>query len=314
MAPLRPYWKGYLKLSLVSCPIAVYSATSTSERVAFKQINRKTGHRLRQQLVDDETGDVIEASDKSRGYEVAKYEYMMVEDDELEAIAIESNQTIEIDSFVPRAQIDERFLDSPYYLVPEDRVGQDAFAVIREAMRGKEMVAIGRIVLAKRERVMMLKPWEKGLIGTTLRYASEVRDTAAYFGELPDIAVPADMLQLAEHILETKAADFEPAQFRDRYEDAVVAMLKAKQAGRTPSTEAPRFADRKIVDLMEALKRSLAATPKPAEAIKPAKGKKAGKAPGKRSGQGEMLLPIAGTKAAATLAAVKPKPSSRKAG
>ena len=140
---------------------------------------------------------------------------------------------------MPRAQIDERFLDSSYYLIPDDRVGQDAFAVIRDAMRDKDMVAIGRIVLAKRERVIMLQPWDKGLLGTTLRYAYEVRDQSLYFDDLPDIKVPKDMLLLAEHILDSKAADFDPSQFQDRYEEAVVAMIKSKQAGMPPATAKP---------------------------------------------------------------------------
>ena len=290
MAPPRPYWKGYLKLSLVSCPIAVYSATSSSERVTFRQINRQTGNRLKQQLVDEGTGDAVDSTDKARGYEVAKHTYLLVEDDEIDAVSIESNQTIDIDRFVPRAQIDERFLDSPYYLVPDDKVGQDAFAVIRDAMRGKDMVAIGRVVLAKRERVLMLQPWDKGLLGTTLRFAYEVRESAAYFEDLPAVDVPKDMLKLAEHILESKAGDFDPTQFQDRYEDAVVAMLKSKQAGMPTSTEKPTFGDNKVVDLMEALKRSLAKTAKPADTIK-------AKKPRKRiEGQREMLLPISGKK------------------
>ena len=308
MALPRPYWKGYLKLSLVSCPVAVYSAASSSERVAFRQINRQTGNRLKQQLVDEHTGDVVEAADKGRGYEVARHEYMLVDDDELEAVAIESNHTIDIDSFVPRAQIDERYYESPYYLVPDDRVGQDAFAVIREAMRGKDLVAIGRIVLAKRERPMMLQAWGKGLLGTTLRFANEVRDPAAYFGALPDIAVPKDMLTLAEHILDSKAADFDPSQFKDRYEDAVVAMLKTKQAGMPTSTTKPAFADRKVVDLMEALKRSIAGTSKPAEVVK-------AKKPRKRVlGQGEMLLPISGKGPAKPAATVDVPAKARQTG
>lgn len=158
MAPARPYWKGYLKLSLVSCPIALYTGTSSTERVSFRQINKKTGNRLRQQLVDEVTREPIEGFAKGRGYEYAKNAYIPVDDDELDAIAIESNHTIEIDSFVPREQIDERYLDTPYYIAPNDQAGQDAFAVIREAMRGKGMVALGRVVLSKRERVIMLEP------------------------------------------------------------------------------------------------------------------------------------------------------------
>jgi DNA end-binding protein Ku len=290
MAPARPYWKGYLKLSLVSCPIALYSATSSSERVAFRQINKKTGNRLKQQLIDEETGDVVDAADKGRGFEVAKRTFVPIEDDELDAISIESNHTIDIDSFVPRAQIDERYLDGNYYLIPNDRVGQDAFAVIRDAMRGKDMVAMGRVVIAKRERVIMLQPWGKGLLGTTLRYPYEVRDPALYFDEFPDIAIPKDMLQLAEHILDSKAADFEPSKFQDRYEDAVVAMIQSKRAG-MPQT-APKSepsAGANVINLMEALKRSLAAeAPTPPPATKTKK-------PRKRIGrQREMLLPISG--------------------
>jgi DNA end-binding protein Ku len=230
MAP-RPYWKGYLKLSLVACPVSVFTATTSSERVSFRQINRKTGNRLRQQLVDDETREVVDAADKVRGYEVDKGVYIQVDDEEIEALEVESNHTIDIDSFVPRAQIDERYLDSSYYIAPNDQVGREAFAVIREAMRGKDMVALGRIVLAKRERVIALQPWENGLLGTTLRYAYEVRNAAEYFDEIPATKVPKDMLQLAEHILDSKAGDFDPASFVDHYEEAVVEMLKHKQAG-----------------------------------------------------------------------------------
>ena len=228
MAPARPYWKGYLKLSLVSCPIALYSGTSSTERVSFRQINKKTGNRLRQQLVDEITREPVEGPDKGRGYEYSKNAYIPVDDDELDAIAIESNHTIEIDSFVPREQIDERYLDSPYYITPNDQVGQDAFAVIREAMRGKGTVALGRVVLAKRERVIMLQPWDKGLMGTTLRYPYEIRDAKEYFDDIPNVKVEPDMLKLAEHILQSKAADFDPAQFVDHYEEAVVDMLKKK--------------------------------------------------------------------------------------
>ena len=317
MAPSRPYWKGYLKLSLVSCPVAVYSATSSAERVAFRQINKKTGNRLKQQLIDEETGDVVDAADKGRGFEVAKRTYVAIDDEELDAISIESNHTIEIDSFVPRAQIDERYLDGNYYLVPNDRVGQDAFAVIREAMRGKDMVALGRVVMAKRERVIMLQPWGKGLLGTTLRYPYEVRDAAPYFDELPDIAIPKDMLQLAEHILDSKAADFDPSSFQDRYEDAVVAMIQAKRAGMPQAApKAISAGSGNVVSLMDALKRSLAA-----DAAKPAPAAKAKKPRKRIEGQGEMLLPISGkgpTKVAAEKPATPAKPAKattgRKAG
>jgi DNA end-binding protein Ku len=308
VAAPRPYWKGYLKLSLVSCPIALYAATSSSERVSFRQINRKTGNRLRQQLIDDVTREPVEAGEKGRGYEVAKNQYILIEDDEIDAVAVESNHTIEIDSFVPRAEMDERYLDSPYYLVPDDRVGQEAFAVIRDAMRGKDMVALGRVVLAKRERVIMLQPWDKGLMGTTLRYAYEVRDTADLFSGIQDMKIAKDMLALAEHILETKAGEFDPENFHDRYEDAVVEMLRRKQAGMPAEVAKPAAPQGNVVSLMDALKKSLAA-----EAKVPVAAGKAKKPSRKKVvGQREMLLPIAGKgagKAEAAKAAAKPVPA-----
>src|SRR5258708_4740150 len=163
---MRPYWKGYLKLALVSCPIALHAACSTAERIAFRQINKATGNRLRQQLIDEEPREPVAPEHKGRGYEIAKGEYLIVEDAELEAIEIESTHTIEIDSFVPRSEIDQRFFDTPYYIMPTAPVGQEAFTVIREAMRGKRMVALGRLVLAQRERVIALEPHDKGLLGT----------------------------------------------------------------------------------------------------------------------------------------------------
>jgi DNA end-binding protein Ku len=238
MAP-RAYWKGYLKLSLVSCPIALNPATSSSECVSFRQINKKTGNRLRQQLVDDETREPVDSEDRGMGYEVGKNEYLLIDDEELEALEIESNHTIDIDSFVPAAQIDKRFYDSPYYIVPSDKVGQEAFAVIRDAMKGKGMVALGRVVVSKRERVIALEPHGKGLLGTTLHYPYEVRKEEEYFEDIPDIKVPAEMLKLAEHILETKAGDFDPSQFKDHYEEAVVELIRKKEH---PSQERQRTA------------------------------------------------------------------------
>src|SRR6266581_9779962 len=198
---MRPYWKGYLKLALVSCPIALHAACSTSERIAFRQINKATGHRLRQQLIDEETREPVPPEQKGRGYEIAKGQYLVIEDEELERIEIESTHVIEIDSFVPRQEIDQRFFDTPYYVTPNEPVAQEAFAVIREAMRQKTMVALGRLVLAKRERVIALEPYGKGLLATTLRYPYEVRDAKDYFGDLPEPTIAPEMLTLAEHIL-----------------------------------------------------------------------------------------------------------------
>src|SRR5262249_46850369 len=229
----RPYWKGYLKLALVSCPIALHAACSSAERIAFRQINKATGNRLRHQLIDEETREPVAPEHKGRGYEVAKGQYLIVEDAELEAIEIESTHTIEIDRFVPHCSIDQRFFDSPYYVTPSEPVGQEAFAVMREAMRGKGMVALGRLVLSKRERVIALEPYDKGLLGTTLRYPYEVRKAEDYFCDLPDLTIAPDMLRLAEHILDSKASEFDPASFRDRYEEALLA--HQGQAGRCRS-------------------------------------------------------------------------------
>jgi len=309
VAPARPYWKGYLKLSLVSCPIALYAATSSTERVAFRQISKKTGNRRRHQLIYDVTRDPIDPDEKGRGFEVGKNQYLLIENDELEAVTIESNHTIEIDSFVPREQMDERYLDSPYYLVPNEPVGQEAFAVIRDAMRGKDMVALGRIVLAKRERVVMLQPWDKGLVGTTLRYPYEVRDTKDYFDDIPDMKLPKDMLQLAEHILETKAGDFEPEKFEDRYENAVVEMIQRKRAGIPVPTERIAAPAPNVVSLMDALKRSLAT--EEAKSSEPAAKVKKGKK--RAAGQREMLLPIAGKGTAREAAKEKAKEPARPA-
>jgi DNA end-binding protein Ku len=256
MAP-RAYWKGYLKLSLVSCPIALYPATSSSERVSFNRINKKTGNRLKQQNVDSETGAPVEKEDVGRGYEVGKGQYIQVEDDELEKVRIESSHTIDIDSFVPRSEIDDRYLDSPYYISPTDQVGQEAFAVIRDVIRDKKMVALGRIVLTRREHVIMLEAFDKGLLGTTLRYAYEVRDQAAYFEDVPDLKLPGEMRELAAHIVDSKATHFEPTKFQDHYETALVELLRAKQAGRAPPAPKEEAAPQRVINLMDALRASI---------------------------------------------------------
>jgi DNA end-binding protein Ku len=270
----RPYWKGYLKLSLVSCPISVHAACSSSERISFRQINRRTGNRLRQQLVDEETREPVEGSEKARGYEIGKNQFLLVEDEELEAIEIESTHTIDIDSFVPRSEIDQRFFDTPYYITPNDPVGQDAFAVIREAMRCKALVALGRIVLSKRERVIALEPHDKGLIGTTLRYASEVRHAKDYFADIPELTPAPELLRLSEHILDSKLAAFDPSAFRDRYEEALMAHLKAKQAGLPPLPKQSWAVPSRVINLMEALRRSIAADKKPEPPRRPASARK----------------------------------------
>ena len=193
-----------------------------------------------------------------RGYEYAKNAYIPVDDDELDAIAIESNHTIEIDSFVPREQIDERYLDSPYYITPNDPVGLEAFGLIREAMRREDRAALGRVVLGKRERVIMLQPWDNGLMGTTLRYPYDIRNAKDYFADIPHVTLDPDMRKLAEHILQSKATDFDPSRFVDRYEEAVAEMLKTKQAGMLVPREHAAPRPQNVENLMDALRRSMA--------------------------------------------------------
>jgi len=256
MAP-RAYWKGYLKLSLVSCPVALYPASSSSERVSFNRINSKTGNRLKQQMVDAESGEPVDKENISRGYEYAKGQYIIVEDDELEKIKIESTHTIEIDSFVPRDEIDDRYMGNPYYLAPTDQVGQEAFSVIRDVMREKKMVGLGRVVLTRREHVVMLEPFDKGVLATTLRYAYEVRDQKEYFEDIPTLKLPAEMMKLAAHILDTKADHFDPKKFEDHYETALVELLKTKEAGKPVQTIGEEKAAPRVINLMDALRASI---------------------------------------------------------
>jgi DNA end-binding protein Ku len=278
MAP-RANWKGYLKLSLVSCSVALYPATTTSSRIRFNVINRKTGNRVRHQVVDEESGEPVETEDRVKGYKVAGNDYVLLEDDELEKVALESTHTIDIEAFVPREEVDGIFLDESYYLVPDDRVADEAFSVIREAMRKQDLVGLARVVLYRRERLLMLQPRGKGLVATALRYRTEVRDEKAYFDDIPDIKIPPDMLELATHILKSKKAHFDPSKFEDRYEEALGDLIKAKRAGKAPP-EAPAQRPSNVINLMDALRRSVQAEGKEA----PQRRRPAKKAPATRKG------------------------------
>src|SRR6195952_968472 len=255
MAP-RANWKGFLRLSLVTCPVALYPATSDSEKISFNQINKKTGHRIKYAKVDADTGEEVSNDDIIKGFKVDTDTYIEVSKDELENIALESTRTIDINEFVPKQSIDPRYLIRPYYLVPDGKVGHDAFAVIRETIRNMNMVAIGRVVLTSREHIIALEPLDKGLMGTLLRYPYEVRDEAEYFDEIQDVKVTKDMLDLAKHIVNQKAGDFEPEKFEDHYETALVELINQKRAGKTIAKKV-RPAGDNVVDLMEALRRSV---------------------------------------------------------
>src|SRR6201991_1740122 len=255
MAP-RANWKGFLRLSLVTCPVALYPATSESEKISFNQMNRATGHRIKYLKVDADTGDEVPNEDIVKGYKVDTDTFLEVTKEELENVALESTRTIEIDEFVDKTDIDPRYLIRPYYLRPDGKVGHDAFAVIRETIREMDKVAIGRVVLTNREHIIALEPMDRGLVGTLLRYPYEVRSEAEYFDEIQDIKVTKDMLDLARHIVNQKAGRFDPEKFEDHYETALIDLINQKRAGKTiRPKERPRGEN--VVDLMEALRQSV---------------------------------------------------------
>jgi len=256
MAP-RAYWKGSLKLSLVSCQVVLFPASTAAEKTRFHMINRETGNRLKQQMVDAETGEIVESDQKGRGYELKKGEYVEVAKEELEAVQIESNHTIDIDSFVPKDEIDKRYLDHPYYIAPDGKAGIDAFAVIRDAMKDQDRVALARIVLTNREHVIAIEPLSKGLLGTTLRYPYELRDEDDYFGDIRNPKISKDMIDLASHILDSKAAHFYPSKFRDEYEIALKTLVRRKAAGKPVKVAEPAERPSNVINLMDALKASL---------------------------------------------------------
>jgi DNA end-binding protein Ku len=232
--------------------------------VSFNTINRKTGNKVKRHYVDSETGETVEPEDQAKGYPVSKDTYMLVEENELEAIHVESTHTIDIEKFVPRAEIDPRYLEAPYYIAPNERVAEEAFSVIRDAMRDKDVVGLGRVVIARRERVMMLEPLGKGIVGTVLRYAYEVRGEQPYFEEIPDLQLPAELKEMAQVIIERKAGHFHPEEFNDRYEDAMVSLIRTKQAGlpAAPAEEPSRPTN--VVSILDALRKSIAAEGGPA--------------------------------------------------
>jgi DNA end-binding protein Ku len=316
----RPYWKGYLKLSFVSCPVALYPAISAAERISFRQVNRRTGHRLKQKLFDSVTGEAVDAPDKARGYEVGENEFLLVEnrdfaqarsqrrapgevelatsphrespptapvslsdeaakegaadydDDEeqqQEAVTFprpQNMRTIEIEHFLPAGQIDARYFEKPYYILPRDEISQESFAVIRDAMSREAVVGLARIVLSSRERPFLLEPTGRGLRGVTLRFAHEVRNDSEYLSEIPVMRLPPEMMKLAQHIIRTKSADFDPSMLEDHYRSALVRILRRKQAKRPAKIPPVKPSRENVVNLMDALRRSLAAerAPKPA--------------------------------------------------
>ena len=264
----RAYWKGYLKLSLVTCPVALYPASSKADKTRFHQINKKTGHRLRQQMVDEETGRVVDKDNKGRGYELTKGKFVEIEPEEIDAIEFENTHTIDIDKFVPEEEIDKRYYERPYYIVPDGKSGEEAYAVIRDAMKDKGRVALAGIIFANRQHILAVEPWGKGMLGTTLRYDYEVRDEREYFRGIASQRVPKEMVSLASHILDTKAGHFDPAKFKDEYELALRKLVKRKASGKTIAVPEEKEDRSNVIDLMEALRQSVKGKGRKAAALR----------------------------------------------
>lgn len=278
----RPTWQGHLKLSLVTCPVALYTATTSSEKVSFHLINPDTNNRIRMVATDPDTGPV-ERSDLVKGFEVSKDEYVLFDDADFDKVKLEATRTIDIGQFVDEDEIDRLYWDDPFYVVPEKGVGAEAFAVIREAMKTAGKIAIGSVVIRGRERQLALEVRGKGLVAYSLRPHEEVRDADDYFDDIPSVKADPEMVEIAERIIGQKEAAFDPSKFVDRYDDALKAMIKAKQKGGKGLVEAPEPDDTNVIDLMAALRSSLKgsaapakkAAPKKAAAKKPAAKKKA---------------------------------------
>jgi len=257
MAP-RPAWKGYLKLSLVTCAVELTNATTHAEKVSFRILNRKTGNTVKRQYVDASTGKPVEDDDEVKGYETSKDEYLLIEEDEIEKVQIESSHTMALDRFVKRDEIEKVYLDSPYYLSPADEVSEEAFAVIRQALETKKMAGIARIVLYRRERPVLIEPLGKGMLLTTLRYDKTVVQADEVFDGIKQVKIDDDMIDLAPTIIDNKTAKFDPSQFEDKYEDALLELIKAKKAGKKPTFAKPAERPSNVVSLFDALKKSLA--------------------------------------------------------
>jgi len=262
MAP-RSSWKGYIKLSLVSCPVRLYPATSSSERVTFNQLHKDTHNRINMKPVDPELG-LVERSDLVKGYEYEDKQYVIIEDSDLEAVRIESNHTLNIEAFVDEDAVDVIYQDAPYYMAPDGAMAEETFVVLREAMRKSGKVGIARLVLSSRERVVTIGPRENGMFVSTLRNPREVRSTAEYFAGIPVGEPDPEMLELAEKLIEQKVADFDPSKYEDRYEVALMQMIKEKLKGHKPIiAAAPERGN--VVNLMDALKASLSQAKPPAK-------------------------------------------------
>lgn len=278
MAP-RANWKGRLRLGEISIGVALYTAATTSDRVALHMVNRRTGNRLKNELVDSETGKPVDKDDEVMGYEVDSGDYLLLEQDEIAAAVPPSDKTLQIESFIACRDIDTLYFDRPYYLGPSDAASVEAYTLLREGMQREGVAALAQTVLFRRLRTVMIRPHGAGFVANTLNFDYEVRSAERAFDDIPDLQIKGEMLELAEHIIKTKLGAFDPQAFDDRYEAALADLVKAKLEGRAPPRrkEAPR---EKVVDLMAALRESAkAAKKKP-----PAKPAAKEKAPRRKAG------------------------------
>lgn len=275
MAP-RANWKGHLRIGEVSCPVKLYTAASTSDRIAFHTINRKTGNRVRRVFVDISTQKPVDSDDQVKGYDIGGNDYVLLEPDEIAAAIPESDKTLDVSAFVPCDQIDEVYIDKPYYLAPDGSHAGEAYALIREGLRKKSVAALAETVLFRRVRTVLIRPQGDGLVAATLNFDYEVRSAAEAFDEIPELTIKGEMLELARHIIKTKAGQFDPADFEDRYEAALADLVKAKLDGKPITPRKPQRED-KVVDLMAALRESAGLGGKKAPAKKPAAKKAAPK-------------------------------------
>jgi len=276
LAP-RANWKGFLKVGELTCQVALYTAASTSERITFHTVNRATGHRVHRQFIDSDTGKPVEKEDQVKGYELGAGDYVTLEAEEVAAAVPESDKTLSVSAFIPRADVDDVYFDKPYYLAPTDSHAQEAFALIREGMNRKKVAAVAQAVLFRRVRTLLVRPEGAGLLATTLSYDYEVRSSKEAFHDIPDMKIKGEMLELAEHIIATKRGKFDPAEFDDRYEAALAELVKAKIEGRQiRARKEPKR--EKVVDLMEALRQSAAAGKKNASGKSKSAARKSGQA------------------------------------
>ncbi len=258
MAP-RPAWKGYLKLSLVTCAVELSGGTTQSEKLSFRTLNRNTGNAVRRQYIDSATGKPVDEKNEVRGYEVEKDEFLIIEDEDIEAVQIESSHTLSLDSFVEKAEVDPVYLEKPYYLTPADKVSEEAFAVIRQALENKKMAALSRIVLYQRERPCLIEPFGKGMLLTTLRYGDTVRQQEDAYDGKDKVKIDKDLLDLALKVVDRKKGKFDPSTFEDRYEKAVLDLIKSrKKSGKKAPVRQEEERPSNVINLFDALKKSLA--------------------------------------------------------